>query len=123
MLLSFTANTTRGSGRGRELGSPTVNLALDDVPELLEEGIYAVRVTFDGQSHSGAMHYGPRPAVKGDRACEVHVIDAAIKDLPESVTVDVVERIRDIQDFDSLDALTAQIRADLDVAREILSSE
>jgi riboflavin kinase/FMN adenylyltransferase len=50
-----------GDARGRQLGYPTANMALDPASEL-KHGIYAVRfLRTDGVAHDGVASYGRRP--------------------------------------------------------------
>ncbi len=116
-LISFTARTIRGSGRGRDLGVPTINLDLRDISKDLKEGIYACFV----QGLPAVMHYGPRPVFRDTPSCEIHLLDADIHSPPPEVTVEIVTRLRDVRDFPSEEALKAQIDLDIDKARRIFS--
>lgn len=118
--LSFTARVVSGRGRGRNIGAPTINLELGDVPPDLEEGIYACVVDIAGTPREAAMHLGPRPAFKDTKTCEVHVIDGAPVEAPPALGVRVVLRLRDVMDFPSAEALMQQIARDIADARAIL---
>ncbi len=120
MLSNFTARVIRGSGRGKTIGFPTINMHLEDIPRDLRTGIYACRVTLNGVPYPGAMHFGPRPVFKDAPSCEIHLIDAAIKDVPETITVEVIEYVRDVRNFSDAAALSAQLRRDIDLIRGML---
>lgn len=121
--ITFTASAITGAGRGKQYGIPTININLAAVPEHLEEGIYACFMELsDGIKHPGAMHYGPRPVFNDSRACEVHLIDTVVPSLPNAVTVTVVQRLRDIRDFPTVEDLKAQIVEDIAQCRAILSN-
>ena len=120
-LLRFPARTQTGAARGRELGFPTINFRLEDIPAELMEGIYACRVTIGKTVYDGALHYGPRPAVQDDVACEVHLLDVVLPVLPQKVEITIIARIRDVMDFPSTQALVAQIADDVDKTRQILA--
>src|SRR5436305_5948092 len=64
-----------GDKRGRDLGFPTANVALD--PDCgLEHGIYAVRVGIGGLIRDGFASFGPRPPFdNGPPLLEVHGSD------------------------------------------------
>ncbi len=119
-LPSFTAHVVKGAGRGRTMGSPTLNLALGDLPRELKDGIYACRVSWNRQHFSAAMHVGPRPVFKTGRACELHVIDRAIRRAPVRVTVEVIQRLRSIRNFSTVKKLQAQIARDITQTRKLL---
>jgi riboflavin kinase/FMN adenylyltransferase len=118
--LLFTARVVSGAGRGRVLGTPTLNLALEQVPKELQEGIYACRAFLDGSWQPGALHYGPRPVFKDSVACEVHLLDTALQQAPASLEVKVVAYLREIRDFPTVEALQAQIADDITRIRAIL---
>jgi FAD synthase len=121
--ITFTASAITGAGRGKQYGIPTININLAAVPEELQEGIFACFIEIeDKERYIGAMHYGPRPVFKDSRACEVHLIDAVIPTLPESVTVTVVEHLREVRDFPSVEELKDQILKDIEQCRGILGS-
>ena len=46
---SFIVHPIRGAGRGKGLGYPTINVRLEDVPDEIEEGVYAGWITIDNQ--------------------------------------------------------------------------
>src|ERR1043165_9977409 len=66
---------TSGDKRGRDLGFPTANIALD--PDCgLKHGIYAVRVGIGGLIRDGVASFGTRPTFDdGAPLLEVHVFD------------------------------------------------
>ena len=114
-----------GSGRGHKLQVPTLNLPPEEVPSELAEGIYACRVLLHfGDKTEGpydsAMHYGPRPVFKDSKSCEVHLIDRALASAPDKVTVEVVGRIRGVEDFASAELLKEAMQQDIARARSIL---
>ncbi len=100
---------------------PTLNLLLSDIPASLDEGIYACRVTFD-QSFPAVMHYGPRPVHHLSDSCEVHILDQVIEHPPETIEVQIVGKIRDIQHFEDPKELLRAIRGDIANARAILGA-
>jgi FAD synthase len=69
------------------------------------------------------MHYGPRPVFEDTVACEVHVLDHVIEEPPEEVTVQIVERLREVRDFPSREALMKQIKEDVRLVRKILKKD
>jgi riboflavin kinase/FMN adenylyltransferase len=112
----------RGAGRGRTIGIPTLNLAPPDPRKLLPpDGVYGVRVEWRGGRYGGMMNQGPRPTFGiTERALEVHLFDFDGELYGETVTVEWVRRLRDVQTFPSRDALVAQLGADARAARESL---
>lgn len=112
--------TIVGRSRGRAIGTPTINLDFSLLPDDFQHGIYACWITLGEKKFAGAMHYGPRPVFQDDVALEVHVLDALIEHVPATVDLEIAERIRDVQNFPSVQALQAAIASDIDAARGIL---
>lgn len=131
-LPTFTARVVSGAGRGKGLGVPTLNLHLDDVPLELREGIYAGWIELRAMSGEqpkaqnpklkAAIHYGPRPVFKDSKTFEAHLIGAKLPSPPAAVTVTLTERIRDVRDFPSAEALTEEIARDIERCRAILGA-
>lgn len=115
--MEFTASTITGAGRGKGLGTPTINLNLDQIPDELNEGIY---VCIANDQHA-VMHYGPRPVFHDTLSCEVHLLDTIPSTDLEEVSVNVLERIRDVRNFDSPETLKKQIEEDIRKAKDILT--
>ena len=113
----------RGAGRGRTIGVPTLNLAPPDPRKLLPpDGVYAVRVYWRGGAGGGMMNQGPRPTFGVTaRGLEIHVFDFAGELYGETVKVEWVRRLRDVQTFPSPEVLVEQLGRDAAAARESLN--
>jgi riboflavin kinase / FMN adenylyltransferase len=118
----------RGAGRGRTIGVPTINLPVPDARKLLPpDGVYAVWVTLEGTGDGGRVRYGgmmnqgPRPTFGvTERGLEVHLFDFAGDLYGETVLVEWVRRLRDVQSFPSREALVEQLARDAAAARDSL---
>ena len=115
------AKVVSGAGRGRAIGIPTLNVELSSAPKNLEHGVFACRIDFDGKEHTGAMHFGPRPVFRDTDSLEVHVLDTNIAVRPDRVNIAVIAKIRDIANFENVDALKTAIAEDISAVRAILS--
>lgn len=112
-----------GDHRGRELGFPTANLNPHD-EVLPPDGVYAVRVNIAAESLGGVVNIGVRPTFAGaqpHRVLEVHILDFARELYGQNIEVLFLSKLRDEQKFASVDALKAQIAADVQAARELLA--
>ncbi len=112
-----------GAGRGRTIGIPTINLAPPDARKLLPpDGVYGVWVWWRGTRYGGMMNQGPRPTfAEQGRTLEVHLFDFAADLYGETVRVEWVQRLRDVQAFPSREALVAQLERDRQAARASLN--
>lgn len=114
---SYELNGTvaRGEGRGRQIGFPTANIALDDPRKLVpKRGVYATLVTLpDGTTCGGMMNIGRRPTFdEMEVTVEVHLFDFEGDLYGERLSVQFLQRLRDEQKFDSADALAMQLSED-----------
>jgi riboflavin kinase/FMN adenylyltransferase len=116
-----------GDKRGRELGFPTANLQISADLQLPADGIYAGWFErADGTVHATAMSLGHRPTFydrpKGAPLLECNLIDFAGDLYGEAVRVRFVERLRGEVRFDGVEALIAQMAADVEQTRRILGA-
>jgi riboflavin kinase / FMN adenylyltransferase len=111
-----------GKELGRTLGFPTANLRLMRRRPPVQ-GIMAVRVFgIEARPLIAVASLGTRPTVDGtDMLLEVHVFDFAGDLYGREIEVEFVAKLRDEVKFDSLDALTVQMKIDAAQARELLS--
>lgn len=117
---SFTARIVTGSGRGKIIGIPTLNLDLRDIPLSFTEGIYACFARLADKWIPAVLHYGPRPVFHDTPSCEVHLLDKNAPPPVGSITVAIAGILRPVRDFPSEDALLEQIRQDRADARAML---
>lgn len=101
-----------GLENGRKLGFPTANIALDKL-SLPRFGVYAVRISIDGNNQIGVANLGVKPSL-GEFAplLEVHLFDFEEDLYGKRLCVEFVDFIRDEQKFASLDELKNQIAKD-----------
>jgi riboflavin kinase/FMN adenylyltransferase len=120
---SLGGRVVEGARRGRLIGFPTANIPIPGSRKLLPpEGVYAVRVQTPKGPHDGMLNLGPRPTFGDAQAVvEAHLFDASVDLYGDRVRVDFVERLRDTQKFNGVEALTAQLRRDEASARVILT--
>jgi riboflavin kinase/FMN adenylyltransferase len=114
-----------GDKRGRDLGFPTANVALDGL-HLPRFGVYAVTVdVLDGPlagRYLGAASIGERPTFGAFRPnLEVHLMDFAGDLYGAEISVALVAFLRPELKFDSVDALVNQMHADVAEARHRLA--
>ena len=110
-----------GEKRGRELGYPTANMALDPASELFN-GIYAVRMLRrDGSLLDGVASYGRRPTFGGgEPLLETFVFDFSGDLYDEEVLVAFYGFIRPEEKFASVEELVARMEQDSIDARALL---
>ena len=118
---AMSGRVVAGRQLGRTLGFPTANIRLGRrLPPL--RGVFAVRVYGLGEPKDAVASLGTRPTVHGrELLLEVHIFDFAADLYGRRIEVEFVERLRDEQKFDGVEAMTEQVRRDAARAREILA--
>jgi riboflavin kinase / FMN adenylyltransferase len=121
----FEGAVQHGAKRGRELGFPTANMHLTNL-HLPKFGVYAVEVdVLSGPhkgSYTGAASLGTRPMFgENTPNLETYIFDFKGDLYGETLSVALVEYLRPEETFESLEAFIAQMHADCDLVRSILS--
>ena len=120
---SVWGEVVHGAKRGRELGYPTANLA----PELEgfrpADGVYATWAIIDGVRYPAATSIGNNPTFEGvpEHRVEAYLIDQKVDLYDREIELEFVDYIRPMNRFDSVDALVAQLGADVGQIRAILA--
>jgi len=119
---SIAGKVVSGYRRGQAIGFPTANL---DTPyEVIPAvGVYAVLARVgDGEPLDGVVNIGYNPTFnRDDFIVETHLLDQENDIYGSEIEVFFIERLRDEQNFGSVEQLQKQIQTDIDNARRILS--
>lgn len=118
----FTGLVSEGDKRGQELGFPTANIEPDFEATVPANGIYATRVTVDGETHRAATSIGVRPTFETDgrRTIEAYLLDFDGDLYTKRLHIEFVSRLRGEVAFESVDALIEQMNSDVEQTREII---
>ena len=112
----------RGDGRGRTIGVPTANMAVAENLVLPARGVYASQVTVSGGVFPAVTNVGIRPTFDGEKVTvESHLLDVEQDMYGMTIDVAFLRRLRDEQRFDGVEALLAQIQADIVAARSAMA--
>lgn len=117
-----------GLKRGRELGFPTANLSASVDALVPADGVYAGWLIDHDTDvrYPAAVSVGTNPTFDDVlvRQVEAHVLDEDSLDLyGHDVTVEFTERLRGMVAFEGIEALMAQMSADVVAARVLLTGE
>lgn len=112
----------RGAGRGTTIDVPTANIEPDNAL-LPAVGVYAGYADGTVARHATVINVGYSPTFgAGKLRIEAHLLDYGGGALYDArLRLHFVERLRDEQRFSGIEQLKAQIRADIDKARALLS--
>jgi riboflavin kinase/FMN adenylyltransferase len=116
----FEGEVVQGDHRGRELGMPTANIVPDDALACPGHGVYAAWA----HGYPAAVNVGVRPTFDTGRGLlvEAYLLDFDGDLYGETLRIAFLERMRGEKRFESVDDLVAQMRRDVDQAREITSA-
>ncbi|MDE7085661.1 MAG: riboflavin biosynthesis protein RibF [Prevotella sp.] len=110
-----------GEHVGTRLGFPTANIVPDNAAQLIPApGVYAV--TCDALK--GIMNIGTRPTFgPHSQTLEVHLLHYDGNLYGQQLSVAFIQRLRDEQRFDSVEALQRQLQRDAQQAEALLTSK
>ena len=113
-----------GDKLGRTIGIPTANLAVSKDLIIPGDGIYAVKVHVNNQIYKGALSIGNRPVIKEDdsRKIEVYIIDFNKNIYGELIEISIISKIRNQENYGSLEELRFQIDKDIVQITNILEN-
>jgi len=120
-LFSLSGQVVSGDKRGRDLGFPTANLDLKPEQALPSDGVYATITHTDDNLLPSVTNIGVRPTFGGSkRLVETYILDFEGELLGQKITIDLVDKLRDEERFDTAEKLKAQMIKDVEQARQIL---
>ena len=110
-----------GAKRGRDLGFPTANLAVDAAMVMPADGVYAVTVDYEGITRNGVANIGLNPTFNGGRhGLEVHILNFTGDLYDRELDIVFWSRIRGERRFANPQLLADQIRSDIRQALSLL---
>lgn len=105
----------KGKGLGVTLGFPTANLHIKETYKLIpKQGVYIVKTTINNQVVFGMMNIGINPTIdsNNNQSIEIHLFNFKESIYKKHLAIELLERIRDEQKFDSVDVLKIQLEKD-----------
>ena len=118
---SISGKVGKGFQLGSQIGFPTANTAYLPDKVLVPNGVYASLSVCDGMVYPSITNVGSRPTVSslGQINIETHILEFSGDLYKKVLEVRFLEKIRDEQAFPSTEALSAQIKADIERAKKI----
>lgn len=110
----LTGNVIKGKGLGRQINYPTANIEIPEQYKLIPKyGAYVVKSNINGKDVFGMMNIGINPTVNGKtQSIEVHFFNFNTTLYNKEIQVDILERIRNEEKFQSIENLKAQLEKD-----------
>lgn len=118
----LTGTIERGKGIGRTIDFPTANLHIKETYKLIpKNGVYIVSSILNNTEVFGMMNIGFNPTVKGEKqSIEIHFFDWNADLYNQKIQINILERIRDEQKFDSIDHLKIQLKQDQNTSLKVI---
>lgn len=118
---SITGKVIEGDKRGRTIGFPTCNLA--EIPTLIPlDGVYVGKTIIAGKIYAVALNIGPNPTFNVEqRKVEAHLIDFRGDLYGQSLSIELIARLRDTRRFGSMVELQQQLNNDVTEVRRLAS--
>lgn len=126
---SYDGKVAPGNQIGRTMGIPTINIPVNEVPNLPTYGVYAATVVMkdSGKVYEGVANLGVKPTidnVKGTNPVGIEVnlfdFDGDLYDI--DIRVDLHQFIREEMKFSNLEELKLQIERDIQTAKDYFTS-
>lgn len=117
-------SVVQGRQNGRKIGFPTANLEPSPKEQLIPlMGVYATLAHLDGKTYPAMTNVGRRPTFNNgeDISIETHIFDLDRQFYGSPMQLDFIDRLRDEQHFEGLEALMAQLARDEQKARHLFS--
>jgi len=119
---SLEGHVITGTGRGTDLGFPTANLDIEPERALPADGIYATWAYINTQRYQSVTNIGKRPTFgEGEQTVEVYILDFQGNLYRHEIKIDIIERLRREEKFNTIEELKKQIEEDIKQARAILN--
>ena len=120
----LTGKVVHGKGLGKKWNYPTINIKIaEDYKLIPKTGVYIIKSLIENKPYFGIMNIGFRPTLNGkNQTIEVHLLDFNADLYGKNIQVNLIERLRDEQKFDAIDALFLQIKEDEKTARNYINN-
>ncbi len=116
-IVTIEGVVVKGRQLGRELGFPTANISLAEGVEV-ESGVYRSVVLVLGREYCAVTNVGVNPTINGvGRHAESYLFDFSQDIYGEKIKVELHERLRGEQRFESVEQLREQIARDVERVR------
>jgi len=121
----LTGVVSKGKGLGRQIHYPTANIQVEENYKLIpKQGAYIVSSKIKDDVVYGMMNIGTNPTVNGSKqTIEVHFFDFDANIYGENIQIDLLQRIRDEEKFESVEALKKQLSLDKKTALDFISKQ
>ncbi|MCB4807466.1 bifunctional riboflavin kinase/FAD synthetase [Tamlana sp. 62-3] len=115
----------KGKGLGKTINFPTANILIsEDYKIIPKQGSYVVKSVIENTLVYGMMNIGVNPTVNGNtQTIEVHFFNFNNDIYNKNLQIELLKRIRDEQKFESVEALTQQLKKDKETSLQFIATQ
>ncbi len=112
----------KGKSLGKKIGFPTANLQIEESYKLIpKNGSYIVKSCVDDIDVFGMMNIGTNPTVNGEQqTIEVHFFNFDKDIYNKKIEIQLLERLRDEEKFESIESLKIQLYKDMKISLDFI---
>ncbi len=115
--LTFFGRVEKGEGMAKRLGCPTANIAIEQGAVIPALGVYVGETLFEGKQYPSLVCINDGRT--GYRLkMEVHLFDVNREFIGKHLTVNLLEKLRDLVAFEGEDKMSKMVEQDLKTARD-----
>ena len=110
----LTGKVVYGEGLGKKINFPTANIEIKEAYKIIpKDGVYLVRTILNSIIYHGMMNIGVRPTIGGkNKSLEIHFFNFKDNIYNKTISIEIINKIRDEEKFSSIDKLKIQLEKD-----------
>ena len=110
----LTGEVVHGDGLGKKINFPTANIEIPETYKIIpKNGVYLVKAIINSEIYFGMMNIGVRPTIGGkNKSLEIHFFNFKDNIYNKTISVKIICKIRDEEEFSSIDELKIQLKKD-----------
>ena len=110
----LTGEVVHGDGLGKKINFPTANIEIPEAYKIIpKNGVYLVKAIINSEIYFGMMNIGVRPTIGGkNKSLEIHFFNFKDNIYNKTISVEIICKIRDEEEFSSIDELKIQLKKD-----------
>ena len=110
----LTGEVVHGDGLGKKINFPTANIEIAETYKIIpKNGVYLVKAIINSEIYFGMMNIGVRPTIGGkNKSLEIHFFNFKDNIYNKTISVEIISKIRDEEEFSSIDELKIQLKKD-----------
>ena len=110
----LTGKVVHGDGLGKKINFPTANIQIKEPYKIIpKNGVYLAKTIFNSNIYFGMMNIGVRPTIGGkNKSLEVYFFNFKDNIYDKTISIEIINKIRDEEKFSSIDELKTQLKKD-----------